>query len=195
MRVAFEHRPVHKGTGVAFVGVAQHIFLIALGPCGKAPLHPCRESGAAAAAQARCLDHIDYLLRRHFGQYLAQCPVSVKRYVFVDFLGVDQSAVAQHDTFLLLIEIGFIERLDAAFLNGFLIQKAFYHTAFQKMLFHDFRNILHLYAAVKTSFRIYDHDRAQCTKAKTTRHNNLYFFFQSLCFYFSIHCINNLNRT
>ena len=52
VRVALEHRAVHERAGVALVGVAEDVLLVAVGLGAELPLEAGGEAGAAAAAQA-----------------------------------------------------------------------------------------------------------------------------------------------
>src|SRR5450756_841241 len=59
--VALQEPAVHERPGVAFVGVADHVLLVAV-LCGRElPLAPRREAGAAAAAQPARLDRLEYI--------------------------------------------------------------------------------------------------------------------------------------
>ena len=50
--VALQDAPVHEGPGVAFVGVADDVFLIGLVFGGEFPFHPGGEAGPAPAPEA-----------------------------------------------------------------------------------------------------------------------------------------------
>src|SRR5450759_1987364 len=59
--VALQEPAVHERPGIAFVGVADHVLLVAV-LCGRElPLAPRREAGAAAAAQPARLDRLEYI--------------------------------------------------------------------------------------------------------------------------------------
>ena len=57
--IAFHDHAVGKGAAVALIGVADDVFLRALGLRHRAPLDAGRESGAAAAAQTRLHDFLN----------------------------------------------------------------------------------------------------------------------------------------
>lgn len=101
--VAFEYRAVHESPRVAFVGIADDVFLVGLHLAGDFPFESRRETAAAAAAQSGVHNLADDLLRSHL-KYLAQGGVTVAGDVFVDVLRVDEAAVAQGDA-----DLGFIE--------------------------------------------------------------------------------------
>ena len=52
VRIAFHHAAVHERAGVAFVGVADHVFLRAFLPARRLPFAAGREAAAAAPTQA-----------------------------------------------------------------------------------------------------------------------------------------------
>ena len=58
-RIAFHHHPVGKGSAVAFIGVADDIFLVGCRIRDRLPLNASRKTRAAAAAKARCHDGFD----------------------------------------------------------------------------------------------------------------------------------------
>ena len=55
-----------------------------------------------------------------------QCLVTVARYVLLDMLGGDKSAVAERHTVLLCVESGIVQRLDGVALNGFRVEILLY---------------------------------------------------------------------
>ncbi len=52
MRIRLQHGPVHERAGIAFVGIADHIFLLARHLGHGRPFQTGRIAAAAAAAQA-----------------------------------------------------------------------------------------------------------------------------------------------
>ena len=57
MRIAFQDAPVHKGPGVALVGIADDILELTRRLAGRIPTsEPGGETGAAPAPQARRFD-------------------------------------------------------------------------------------------------------------------------------------------
>jgi len=63
MRVVANNVAVLEGTRLAFVGIADEVFLARELARHEAPLQAGRETGAAAAAQGRCLQFGDDLFR------------------------------------------------------------------------------------------------------------------------------------
>ncbi len=101
MRVAFQGAAVHEGAGVAFVGVADDVFLVSRGLAAEAPFHAGQEAGPAAAAQPGLQDDLDDLFGGIFLQHLLNGLVAAAGDVFVDGIGIDDAAIAQDDALLL----------------------------------------------------------------------------------------------
>ena len=172
--VALQHRTVHKGAGVALIGVAADVLHVARALPGKQPLLAGGEAAAAAAAQAAVLHDLDHLVGGHPGQYAAQRLVAVHRYVLVNIFGVDDAAVAQRHPGLLFVEFGVVQVLDGAVVHyRFLIQQAGHDTALEDMLLHDLGDILHRDVGIKAALRVNDHHRAQGAQAKAAGLDNL----------------------
>ena len=109
VRIALDHRAVHERAGVALVRVADEVLLVALRVARGVPLEPGGEARAAASGEAGDLDLLDHLLRRH-REDLADRLVAIHRLVGRDVLGVDEAAVPQRDTRLLLQELLVVRR-------------------------------------------------------------------------------------
>ena len=103
MGIGFQNAAVHKRPRVSFVGIAKHVFDIALGSGGKFPFHAGGKPGPSAAPDARRLDFLDNFVRFHFQQGFCRCKISVSGNVFFNLFGLDQAAVA-HDAQLLHFE-------------------------------------------------------------------------------------------
>ena len=110
MGVGLDNGAVHECAGVALVGIADEILLIALGLTGSIPLEPGGEARAAAACKAGGLDLFDYVLGSHGLEDLFQRLVAVIGGVGVDLVGVDDAAVTQSDAGLLGEELLIIGR-------------------------------------------------------------------------------------
>ncbi|MBA7601124.1 hypothetical protein ES703_08191 [subsurface metagenome] len=99
MRVAFQQRAVHKGTGVALIGITNHILYRARGLATEFPLQTGGEASPSPAPQPRLLYLLNHPLRGHF-----QCPdqaaIAIPGDILVDALRVDNPAVAQGDAHL-----------------------------------------------------------------------------------------------
>ena len=195
MRVAFEDGTVHECAGVALVRVADDVLLRDLIPCRKVPLHAGREACAASAAKARILHDLDDLLRRHFGEYLAERGIAVHGDVLFDLFRVDDAAVAKRNTHLRLVEACFLQRrdLDLLLALGLPIDETVDDTALQEVLRNDLRNILELDTAVERALRVHDHDRAQCAKAEAARAYDLDLICKAVQCDLFFQCVCNLD--
>ena len=130
MGVAFQHGTVHECAGVALVGVAAHIFLVCVVLLTELPLKTGWETRAAAAPESGIQKGLDYIVRSHLREHLAQCLVSACTYVFLNVFRIDDTAVAQGDTVLFFIKVSVNQRFDAAgWAYGLLVQKTCHHTA------------------------------------------------------------------
>ncbi len=83
VRIVLENQAVFAGAGLALVAVAQHVFRLGRLLGHERPLHPGREPGAAAAAQAGILDLVDDGVRLH-GERLLHGLVAVELEIAVD---------------------------------------------------------------------------------------------------------------
>src|SRR5699024_9712549 len=93
--IAFKNRTVHECTRVAFVCVTANIFLSAFYKvlCKK-PLTAGGESAAASSAKTGVENALNYVIRSHFGKYLAESLISVGSNVFFDIFGIYYTAVS-----------------------------------------------------------------------------------------------------
>ena len=165
MGIAFQDGAVHERPGVALVSVAADVFLVGIVLFGQLPLQAGGESAAASAPKAAVHQSLDHVVGSHLRQNLAQGLIAAGSDVFFDGFGVDDAAVAQSDAVLFLIKIRVDQSFDSSGGYRLLVQKPFYHTAFQQMLRHDLRNVLLLYHGVEGGVRIDDHNGTQGTEA------------------------------
>ena len=191
MRIALKNTSVHECAGVAFVGVADNVFLVSLVCGGEAPFESGRESAAASSAQTGILDYLDNLLGCKLGKALCKSLIAVVCDIFIDILGIDYAAVAQRDSVLLLIELSFLERLNLLTVNGLIIKKSLNHTTLEKMLFNNFGNVFNLDFRIEAAFGINYHNRAESAKTEAASADNLDFFFKSLCLDFLFKGLND----
>ena len=91
VRVALDHGAIHKGAGVALVGVADEELHAAGLLVADLPLGAGGEAGAAAPAQPCVLDGLDDFVGRH-GQGQAQRLVAVVGEIIVERMRVDDAA-------------------------------------------------------------------------------------------------------
>ncbi len=107
--VAFHETAVHERPGVAFVAVADDVFLIGFLLRHEPPLAPGRETGAAAAAQAGGFDFRQHELGLLRGERLGQRGIAVVREIVVEAFWINDAAIAQHDLALMAIEAGILQ--------------------------------------------------------------------------------------
>lgn len=81
---------------------------------------------------------------------LCESLIAVHGYVFVDIFGVDDAAVAQRDSLLLLIELSLVEALDGVAGHGVVIEQVLDYSALDEVLVNYLGDVLNLYLAVGT---------------------------------------------
>ena len=189
MGIAFQYRPVHKRTGIAFVGVTADVFDVAGGVFGELPFHAGGETAAASSSQSTRLYNVDDVLRSIFGKHFRKCLITVVSYVFVDIFGVDKSAVTESDAGLFLVELRIVEGLDRFLLHlfGIFIKKMGDYSALNNVFFDDFVDVFGFNVRVKSPFGINDYDRSAGAKSETTGHNAFNFVFQTFGFELFFH--------
>ena len=104
IRIAFHGHTIGEGAGIAFVGIADDVFL-RRGLVGHGlPLDAARKRRAAATAQARFGDCLDDVCRRHGEGAFESVPAAV-RAIVIEVERIDD-AVARETHALLLLEPG-----------------------------------------------------------------------------------------
>ena len=106
--VAFEDRTVHERAGVAFVTVADDVFLIGLDVGRELPFTAGGEATAATAADARGEDFVDDFLRGHLGDGPLQAFEAIVAEGFFEEVRIDERAAVESDTDLLLVEVDIV---------------------------------------------------------------------------------------
>ena len=123
IRVAFHDGTVHERARIAFVRIADDVFVGGVELAGDFPLQSGREAGAAAAAQAAGLDvgeHLGAVALQAVGQGL----VAVAGDVLQDVLRIDETAVAERDAHLLAVEIHVLGVTDVGAGGRVLVEQA-----------------------------------------------------------------------
>ena len=105
VRVRFQDRAVHESAWVAFIGVADYIFLLSGRVAAELPLAAGGKTSTASTSQPGIRDLADNLLRCHFKAGLPQRPITPASNIVIDFFRVDLSAVAQDDALLFFVEV------------------------------------------------------------------------------------------
>ena len=106
--IALDLVAVHVSAGIALVRIADDVLAIGLSLIKELPLVAREISGAAPAAQFRCLDLFDHGLGPSVNQNLVERLVSSDADVFLNIVGIDEPAVAQNDLLLALEERHFV---------------------------------------------------------------------------------------
>ncbi len=96
--VPLQDTSVHKGPGISFITVAEHILLLSIRPGGKVPLHPCGKAGSSPAPETGLFQFADNGLRvPAFFQYSCQCSVAALPDGIFNIKGVYAAAVSKND--------------------------------------------------------------------------------------------------
>ena len=178
MGVALEYGTIHKCARVALVGVAADILLnvAAVARC-KLPFKSGRESGASASAEPGIEHGLDNLVRGHLRKHFAERRIAVACYVFFDVFGINNAAVPERYTHLVLVECGLAERGRdfAALYRRIVVDQALNGTSLKQVLLDDFGDILGGHSGVENAFRIDYHNGTECTQTEAAGVYKLYF--------------------
>ena len=192
MGVALKDGTIHERAGVAFVGVTANVLLIRVVAARKFPFEAGGEARTAATSQTGVEHGLDDLLGGHLGENLTQSGIAVLCDVVVDLLGIDNAAVAQRDTLLLLIESGFVQGFDGVVLDGLLIQKTGDDTTLVEMLLNDLGDILDLDHGVEGALGIDDHDRTQRAQTEAAGGDDVDFLLKAFLDQLFLELLGNL---
>ena len=109
--IALDDGPIHERAGIAFVGVADKILMVAGRLPSELPFLAGRESTSATTAKSARFDHVANLVGRHSSQKLDERLVATPGDVLFDLRRIDQAAIGQDPSRLrseerMLIQIG-----------------------------------------------------------------------------------------
>ena len=142
MRVSLQEGTVHECTRVTLVGVADYIFLLAYAALGcDFPLKSGRETCAATATETGLLDFLNYLGGSHFSEALSESGIPVAGNGFLNVLRIDETAVAESYTELLLVELHMRGVRNALLGVRCHIKETLNFAALDDVLFDDFLGI------------------------------------------------------
>ena len=175
MRVSLKNRAVHERARITLVGIAENIFLVALGLACKRPLHACGETAAAAAAQSRCGHFGNDLLGRHSQQGFCRTHIAVAGYVFIDLFSVNKPAVFKGYEHLLAEEWDILNMRNRLFRHRLVVHEPLDRPSLHDMLLDDLGDIINSHLLVKNSFGVHDHDGAGSAKSVATGFNYEHF--------------------
>ena len=170
--IAFERGAVHVSAGVALVGVTDHVLLALRLLHSELPLHTGGEARAAATAETRLKHLIDDLLGRHLKENLLESLVTVAGDIILDLLGINDAAVSQNDTVLLLIERNVSVGYELLGLIG-IVAETRNDAALNKVLGDDFLNVLGLNLNVERTLRKNLNERTLFAETETAGNDYL----------------------
>ena len=183
MRIAFKNRTIHECARVAFVSVADDIFLIARLILLELPLHTGRETGAAASAEAGSLHDIDNILRGLLCKNVIQSLIAVNADILINVLRIDASAVAKSDSLLLLIETDLVDVINS--LAGLSVSiehlELFDDMTAHDVLLDDTIRIFRFYMCIVNSIRINGDDRSLLAEAEAACLDNFDLICKTFC--------------
>ena len=114
VRVRLQDRPIHEGARIAFVGVADDVFL-GRGHLGDGrPFQSGRIAAAAASTQTAVGHFAQDIGRGHLAQGPDQGRVTADGHIALEAVGIDDAGILQHDL-LLAREEGLIRRTAQTF--------------------------------------------------------------------------------
>ena len=172
MGIAFQGRTVHVGTRIAFIRIANHV-LFTLGlASGKLPLEPRRESGTAATAKTGFGNNIHDVFGLHGGEDLLNCRIAIASDVIGYLLRINEAAVAQHNTNLLLVERN-SHRSGKAFSLFVIVEQAVNDAPLHEMLVHNFLGVFRFYFYIEGVFGQDLNNRSLFAETKTSSTNEL----------------------
>src|ERR1017187_1786468 len=102
--IALDLVPIHVGAGIAFIGIANDVFVVGFRLGHELPLITREISGSAASPQLRSLDLFDYDLGAAVDEHTIERLVSANRDVFLDVVGINEPAIPQNNLLLALEE-------------------------------------------------------------------------------------------
>ena len=129
MRIALDNGSVHECAGISLVGITDKILCLALRLSCGVPLEPRREACTATSGKTRNLDFFNNLFRRHCFEPLFECLIAVLGRVLINNLGINNSAVTQCNSCLLLNEklvvIGNFNIINGIFITVYICDNLF----------------------------------------------------------------------
>ena len=162
--IAFHDGAVHERARVAFVAVADDVFLIVLGGEREFPFEAGGETAAAAAAETGVDHGLADLFRGHLGDGLARADVSFAGDVFFDVVRLDH-VVGQHDTGLTGVERDLVLMAAGFAADGVDVDQAVDDLAADQRHMDDLGRVFGLHVAVEDPFGFDAEDRAHLAES------------------------------
>src|SRR5699024_4085719 len=191
MGVAFEYRTVHEGSGVALVGIADHIFPVGLHLAGDFALEAGGETAAAPPAQSGVHNLPDDLFGLH-SEYLAERGIPVAGDVFADVFRVDEPAVTQSDAHLRFVKfhVSGIRYVPARV--GGDVQQVFHLASLDDVLPYNRIGVLRFDRHVERVVGYRFDDGAMFAESETAGADDLYLFGESRIFQSPAECVDDV---
>ena len=171
--IALEYAAVHVRSGVALIGVADNVLHVVFNVLGELPLHPGREAGATATAEAGVLELRDDVVRTQLRKRLGEGLVSLSGNVLVNALRIDEAAVAKDNAELLLVEAHVLDP-GVLLVLVLLVEETLNGTTLDALLGNDLFRVLRLHLNVERLLREDLHDRPLFAEAEAAGSNNLH---------------------
>ena len=162
--VALHDGAVHERARVAFVAVADDVFLVVLGGEREFPLEAGGETAAAATAESGVDHGLADLFRGHLGNGLARADVAVAGDVFLDVVRLDH-VVRQHDAGLAGVERDLVLVAAGLAADGVDVDQAVDDLAVDERHVDDLGGVFGLHVAVEDSFGFDAEDRAHLAES------------------------------
>ena len=191
MWVTLHDRAVHESSGVALIGITNHILVLSLIATRKSPLHASRETCTTTTTQSRLLDDVNYILGSLVLKCIRECHVAVASDVLSNVLWIDKTAITQSHTLLLAIEIHVFRVTNM--LRGLRvdIEQTLYTMPANHMLLNDFFGIFGFNLCVKSVVGDNLNNRAFLTEAKASGHDYFYLICNAISFNSSLKVVDN----
>ena len=177
---------------VALVSITDDVLLVGVVFAGNFPFHASGETAAAASAQPRLLDDVDGCGGVVVGQHIAKGGVAIAGDVLLNVLGVDETAVAQSYTDLLLVEVHVLGVAHVLFLLGVEIEQAVHLAPFDNVLFNNFCGVGGGNLGVESVVGDYLNDGTFLAEAEAASFYYLYLVFEVIGLQLGLEFVNNL---
>jgi len=165
VRIAFHQTAIHKGTRIAFVTVADDIFLVGFLLQGQCPLFTRGKTAAAASSQTRRCNFFTHLLGCHLGISPASRLITAACDIFPDIFRINITAISQLNTFLLGIERNFFLCVTNLAVCRIHIQQALDLAFVNQRSLDNLRRIFSLDFDIQDAFRFNRDQRAHLAEA------------------------------
>jgi hypothetical protein len=182
--VALHGTTVHKGTRVTLVSITDYILYRTRRFAAELPLQAGGEASTTTTSQTGAFYLINYLLRGHLKQHVAQGLVTTYGNVVFYPLRVDVTAITKDNTLLLLIEVYIPIIRYCLTVNGVLIKKMCYWLSITKVRLDNLWDIINANVSIKDTFRFNDNNGTLLAEAVAASEIHLHPFYPQLSHHF-----------